>query len=178
MPACVSIGSGPEQIAVCGERVDQASDVRANQHGGASEAQPVDRARPHGEGAVHGEIEHGRHHQRDDCQKEHGGGVVGGRAVEFLRTASQAADEKGQPEHEQQVADDAAGDGGLNQGEVPSAKRDDRDNQFSGVPEGGVQKTAPRGPGTARQFLGPEADDSGQRNEGNRGGDEDPGRLG
>lgn len=173
--ARVSVVGGPEQIAVSRERVNQAPDVRADQHHGASEAQPLDRGRPRGECAEQDEIEHRGHHERDDRQKKHRSAVVGAGAVEFLRTASQAADKEGQPEHEEQVADDAAGDGGLNKGEVPLVKRDDCDDQFSGVPEGGVQKPAPGRSGTARQFLGPKPDDPRKRDERNRRGDEDPG---
>ena len=76
--------------------------------------------------------------------------LVADGAVELLRAAAEAADEERQAEHEQQVADDAAGDRGLDQLDVPVAQRDDRDDQLGGVAEGGVEEAAPA-PGPARR---------------------------
>ena len=62
--------------------------------------------------------------------------------MKLLRRAAEAADEERQPEHQQQVADDAAGDRGLDQLDVALAQRDDRDDQLGGVAEGRVEEAA------------------------------------
>ena len=76
-------------------------------------------------------------------EKQHGRRIGGRGAMKLLRAPSQSADEKRQPEHEQQVADDAAGDRRLDQLDMPFVQRDERDDQFRRVAEGGVQKAAP-----------------------------------
>src|SRR6476646_10688012 len=97
--------------------------------------------------------------------------------MKLLHPPAEAADEKRQAEHEQQVADDAAGDRRLDQFDVSVAQCDDRDDQLRGVAERGVEKTAPRRAGTARQLLRAEANQAGERDQRRRRGHEEPRRL-
>ena len=80
--------------------------------------------------------------------------VPGRRAVELLRAVLEAADDAGQPEDEQQVADDAAGDRGLDDRGVMRAQRGDGDDQFGGVAERGVEEAAERRSGALGEVVG------------------------
>ena len=59
----------------------------------------------------------------------------------------------------------------------PLAQRDDRDDQLGGVAERRVEETAQRRARPARQLLGAEADQAGERNQRRGGREEDPRRL-
>jgi hypothetical protein len=174
----LSLVRGSEQIPLRGQRVHQASGIRRDHHASAQEAQALDRRRPRVELAVDREIEHRGHRQRDDREKEQGGGVGRRGPIEFLRAASEAADEERCAEHQQQVADDAAGNRGFDQADAPVVERDDRDDQLGGVAERRVEKSPERRTGPACELLGAEADQARQRHERDRGGDEDPRRAG
>ena len=70
--------------------------------------------------------------------------LLGGDAVEPLRAVPEPADEARGAEDQQQVADDAAGDRGLDDLDVVGAQRDERDDQLRGVAERGVEQAAQR----------------------------------
>ena len=65
-----------------------------------------------------------------------------------------AADHHGEAKHEQQVADDRAGDGGLDQFEQAGAHRGDGDDQLGGVAERGVEQRADARTGMRSQVFG------------------------
>jgi hypothetical protein len=65
----------------------------------------------------------------------------------------QPPDVAGEAEHQEQVADDAPRNRGLDDLCVMRAKRDDRDDQLGGVAECRVEKAAERRSGSARQML-------------------------
>jgi hypothetical protein len=167
----------PEQIALRGERVDQAAGVSDDQHHRRGNAQRFNLRRLSIEAAVQREIEHRRHDQRHHGEEQHHCGVARGGTVEGLASPPEPADEEAQAEHQQQVADDAPGDRGLDQLDVPFVQRDDRDDQLRGVAEGGVQEPTKGRPRLARQLLGADADDAGERHQRQRGQHEHPGRA-
>ena len=167
-----------QQILSRRERIDQAAGIRDDQHDRAEEAQSIDRRRPRRQAAEQRQIEHRRHDERDDREKEHDRGVGGRRAVERLGPAAETADETRQAEHQQQVADDAAGDGRFDEADVALMERDDGDDQLRRVAERRVEKAAQHRTGPARELLGAQADHAGQRHERDGRRQEDPRRAG
>ena len=99
-----------EQVALRGERIDQTAGIRPDQNQRTPETETVDGRRLRAERAVEREVEHRGHHERDDAEKQHRRGVGGGGAMKRLRAAPQSADEEREAEHQEQIADDAAGD--------------------------------------------------------------------
>ena len=148
----------------------------ADEDEGAPQAQSIDRRRPRRKAAVQRQIEHRRHHERHDGEEQHGRGVRRRRSMKFLGSPSQAAGKKRQAEYEQEVADDAARNGGFDERDVSIMERDNRDDQFRGIPERGVEQSTERGAGSMREMFRAEADQSGERNERHRGRQKYPGR--
>src|SRR5579885_610149 len=123
-------------------------------------------------------MKQGRHDKADGTQREQPRPHGGGGAVEDLAWMAHAAAQHGQPQHQQDVADDGTGDGGLDHVMQSRLERDDGDDEFGGVAEGGVQKPAqalPQIPG--EMFSGP-AHPGGERQDGGRRGREHPCRIG
>lgn len=85
---------------------------------------------------------------------------------------------KNEKPNQEQVADDAAGNRGLHQFHMPLVERDDRDDELGRVAEGGIEEAAECRTRPIGEFLGAEPDDSGQRDERDRRGKEDPRRAG
>ena len=90
----------------------------------------------------------------------------------------QAAGQQARAQHQQQVADDRAGDRRLDQIEQSGADGEDRDDQLGGVAEGSVEQAAQARAGVMRQLLGPLADEAGERDEADSGEDKDDRRAG
>src|SRR5436189_216796 len=88
-----------------------------------------------------------------------------------------AADEERKAEHEEKIPDDAAGDRRLDELDVSFAERDDGDDELRGVAERRVEKAAECGPEAPREAFSAAADQSRERHERCRRGDEDPRRL-
>ena len=170
--------AGSEEIALCGEGVDQTARVGGDEDQRAPEAESIDLQRTRGETSVERQIVDRRHDERHDGEEQHGPGIVGGGAMKLLRAPSQSADEKGQPEHEQQVADDAAGDRRLDQLDMAFVQSDERDDQLGRVAERRVEKAAPSRPRPSRELFGAKADEAGERYQRDGGRDENPGRAG
>ena len=84
-----------------------------------------------------------------------------------------AARDQREPEDQQQVAEDAAGDRRLHQLDQPRPQRHDRDDQLGGVAEGGVEEAADRRAGAMGQVLGGLAHVAGQRQHAEAGREED-----
>jgi hypothetical protein len=126
--------------------------------------------------AVQGEVEDRRHDERDHAEEQHRRRVGGRRPVKFLRAPAEPADEEREAEHEQQVADDAPGDRRLHQRDVSAPQRDDRDDQFRGVAECRVEKTAEGRTRPTCELLRAEADDAGERHQRRSRRDEHPRR--
>ena len=83
-----------------------------------------------------------------------------------------------QAENQQEVAENAADDGGLDQLDEAGLERDDRDDQFRRVAEGRVEQAADGGAGTLREMFGGFAEVLGERQDGQAGHDEHERRIG
>ena len=121
--------------------------------------------------------EEGRDDQPEDGDGQQDGAVDGVLAVELLRAVLEAARQDGYPQHEQQVADDRAGDGGLDQLEQAALDGEQGDDQLGCVAEGGVDQPADLGAGVRGQPLGAVADQPGQRDNAQGGQAEDQERI-
>ena len=77
----------------------------------------------------------GRHGERGDREHEEHGHRADGRGVEPLRPVAQAAEEEGQPEHEQGVGEDRADERGLDDDDEAGLEAEDRDEQLGQVAE-------------------------------------------
>ena len=98
-------------------------------------------------------------------------------ALVRLNRSSRALGASGQqrePEDEQQVAQNAAGDRRLHQLDQAGAQRHDRDDQLGGVAERRVEQAADRGAGPMRQVLGRLAHVARQREHPEAGDEEHP----
>ena len=93
-------------------------------------------------GLADGLTEHRRNDQRNDGQHKENGIAAGIPFVEFLCAVAGAADSHREPEDEQQVANDRAGDGGFDQLEQAGLYGGDGDNKLGGVAEGGIEQRA------------------------------------
>src|SRR5438876_166496 len=74
----------PEQIAVGGERVQQAAAVGGDENQRGPEAETIERRRMGRQGAIERKVEHSRHDKGDHGEKQHGRRVGGGGAMKFL----------------------------------------------------------------------------------------------
>ena len=81
--------------------------------------------------------------------------------------------EHARPEHEQQVADDRAGQRRLDDLDQPGLQREERDDQLGDVAERRVEDAADLRAGQRAESLGREADDPGQTEDRDRRDDED-----
>ena len=93
-------------------------------------------------------------HEGHDRQREHAGAHPGTRAVELELRPGGAAGDEGEPEDEQQVAEDAAGDRRLHQLDQPRAERHDRDDELGRVAERRVEQAPDGRTGAVGQVLG------------------------
>src|SRR6185369_3779257 len=98
---------------------------------------------------------------------------------EALALASPTANENTQPQHEQDVPDDAAGERGLHHLNMAGAQGEDRDDQLGGISHGGVEQPAKALSQVRREIFRGLAEHSGQRNDSERsnGKDDQRGRL-
>ena len=97
-------------------------------------------------------------------------------AVEFLAPVPQTAEVTRQAEHQQQVADDAARNRGLDDFGAAGPKRHDCDDQFRGIAERGVEESAERRTRPPRQVFRRRSNQSRRGDEGNGGEHEHPDR--
>ena len=90
--------------------------------------------------------EHGQHgqHQQD-------GIAAGVASVEDLASVLDAADHERETHHQQEIAEDRTGNGGLDQFQQAGADGDDGDDEFGSVAEGGIEQAADARTGEVRQ---------------------------
>ena len=82
---------------------------------------------------------------------------------------AQPAGQEGRAEDQQQVADDRAGDRGLDHVEHAGAQRHESDDKLGGIAQRGVEKTAYRLADAGRELLRGKAEQAGQRDDGDAG---------
>ena len=99
----------------------------------------LDNRAPSGGTRARGEVKHRWDDQADRGQRERNDGGAGGRAIKTLFLIFRAAQDNGKAEHEQDVADDRAGNGSFHHAGQAFGERDPRDDQLGRVSEGGVQ---------------------------------------
>jgi len=97
-----------------------------------------------------------------------------------LLRPGQATQQDRQAEHQEDVADDRAGNRGLHQWiELrPLGKNHQGNNQLGGIAEGGVEQSAQAGPKGLGQVLGGPAHQPGQRHDGDAGTEKNRHRIG
>ena len=111
--------------------------------------------------------------QGDRRQGQQGGLGTGARGVEVLfRVAEPAGDHRG-AEHEQDVADDGAGNRGFHHVVQPGAQRGERDDQLRRIAERGIEQPAHAFAGALRQLLRRAPHPSGEGQDGECGSHED-----
>ena len=83
----------------------------------------------------------------------------------MLSLEAQSAGEHRRAQHEQDIADDRAGDRGLDHVIKPVPQRGERDHQLCGITESGVEQPADAFARTRRQRLGRPSHPTRQRND-------------
>ena len=119
-----------------------------------------------------GEREDRGHEQADKGDDEQCGVGAGDLPAERLRAVAQPADQHAGPEHEQQVADDRAGERRLDDLDEAGLQREEGDDQLGDVAEGRVEDAADLRPGQRPEALRREADGPGQPEDPDGGDDE------
>ena len=93
--------------------------------------------------------------------------------MERLRPVTQPADEECQAEDKQQVGEDRADQGGLDDDDEAGPQREDRDEELRQVAERRLKDPGRRRPEALAELIGPLPDQDRQRGEGDRADDED-----
>ena len=88
---------------------------------------------------------------------------------EGLYRVTQPAGQEGRAQHQQQVADDRAGDRGLDHVEHAGAQRHNGDDQLRGVTQRGIEQAADRLANPGRELLRGKAEQASQRDDGDAG---------
>ncbi len=101
--------------------------------------------------------------------------MLASRPVETLRAVLDAADQDAETHDQQDVADDRAGDGGLDEIQQALSDGENRDDEFGGVAQRRVEQAADAGAGVRRQLFGGVPEESGHRDDSQRRGDEQQG---
>ncbi len=91
-----------------------------------------------------------------------------GLGIELHGLVPNAARGEGEPEHEQQVADDRTDERGLHDGELAGGDQEDADDELGQVAHRRVEQAAALRPEPHGQLLGRLTDQPGQRHDGQR----------
>ena len=160
-----------EQPFVGAEREQEREPVRHDQNS----RDPLGQVQLGGPGRRLGmqRVEERREDQSDDRERQHRGAHPGGGAVEPDLRAAEARGDERQAQDEEQVAQDAAGNGCLDQIHEAGAQRHDRDDELRRVAERRVEQSADGGSGLGREVLGGLAHVAGERQHAEAGEDED-----
>ena len=154
-----------ERALVRAHRVDEEEHV-ADDEKARDELGDAHRRRARGIG-VRGEEER-RHDEADRRDHEQRDARAGEARIELLRAVLQAARELRGAEHEEQIADDRAGDRCLDEIDEPGAQREDRDDELREIPERRVDESTERGTGVRGELLGGGAQQARERNDRDR----------
>ena len=116
-----------------------------------------------------------RNDESDRAQEKERGAQLGRRPVEDLLAEFQAAEQRAQPEDEEDVPDDRARERRLHQVVQARPEGEDRDDEFRGVPERRVQQPSETGAHVLGKHLGGFPHDPGEGNDRDRGGKKERG---
>ena len=159
------------EVFVRPQAEQQAQDVADEQHDGDFEAEfAFVRRRV----ARNQEVKDRRDNEADHAERQQGYPERGRSAVEILGLVFQAAGQDAGPEHQQDIADDRAGQRCLDHIDQASLQGNEPDDQFRRVAEGGVEQAADPRPEMLSQVLSGRAHQTGQGNDRQTRGDEDP----
>ena len=122
-------------------------------------------------------VEHGRHEQGRRGQGQLGACCTSGSAVEALPLAGDPPEEEGEADDREHVAQNRADERGFHEVVQAGLQRDDGDDELGGIAEGGVEQAARGRAKPAGQLLGGDADEAGQRHDGQAAGEEHDGRA-
>ena len=155
-----------KQMGVAAQHEHQAEQVdhqEEHRHDDAESHRPGD------EVALARDGEHRRHQDGDGGQRHHADLRAHADRGEALDLVLEAAGQERRPQHQQQVADDRAGERGLDHVEHAGAQRHQGDDQLGGIAQGGVEEAADALAETGCQLLGGDAKQTGQRHDGEAG---------
>lgn len=110
----------------------------------------------------------------DSKSKKRSGSLCDGR-VEVLLSAAKTAKEETEAHDEQQVGEDGADEGGLDNDVIPLDESNNGDNQLDSVTKGGVDETTEGLACAKGDFFRGKTQHSGKRNDGDKVDDEDDG---
>ena len=148
------------------EREDQRGRVERDQHpgdGAAHDLAPDERLRPRGQN------EERRHQQPDHREHERGGVHRRGALAVGLLLVPEPADEEGDPQDEQQVPEDGAGERCLHDVELPVHDEKDGDHELRDVAERRVEEPADPRSRVQGELVGRPSDQPGERHDRDRG---------
>src|SRR2546427_366295 len=157
------LGDRIEDVPMRPQGKEQAEYVGEEQDPGDAQAHFFE---GHAGADARGEHVQGGHHETDDRDDEHRDLNPGRLPGEVLRLVLHAPREHAQPEDQQKVPDDRAGERCLDDFRQTARQRKDRDDEFGRVPECRVQEAADAGTGVFAEFLRGEAEAPGQRDDG------------
>src|SRR5207253_2084552 len=122
------------------QKEDQIRQIREQQHERDDDAELFEACRVRNEGTEYRRQQQARHGQ------DHQRGIQSGQPlIELQEPVARAAGEERQAEHQQRVANDAAGDEGLHEDNQALTQRKEGDYQLRRVAEGRVEQAAPVG---------------------------------
>jgi len=151
-----------EQVLVRLEAEEQTSEVEQNQHDGngerhlAIEQLAVRRTDM---------VQCSRQKQGKSSDGEQRDAGTGAALVKLLLFVLGAAGKEAGAEHEQEVGDDRAGDGGFDDLDETGVERHQGDDQFAGIAKRGADQTTDGGSGVMRDVFACFAHDLGQRHD-------------
>ena len=155
-----------EECLVRDQRKNQREKVADKEHGGDGQGKILlGLRRPAARLPIGRQVKNRRNDQPDGGQAERRGGNARGRLVERLAVKAHPAGQNGGAEHQENVADDRAGDGGFDHTGQALGQSHQRDDQLGGIAEGGVEQPADAMAGAGTQMLGSPAHPAGQRND-------------
>ena len=142
----------------------------------ATNSESAHRRRARGIG-VRGEEER-RHDEPDRGDHEERDARAGEVRIELLRAVLESARELRGAEHEEEIADDRAGDRCLDEIDEPRAQREDRDDELREIAERCVDESTERGAGVRGELFGGVPEETRERDDGDRARGEDDDRRG
>ncbi|MNC39898.1 hypothetical protein D3C75_885800 [compost metagenome] len=111
--------------------------------------------------------EHGGYKEGDDSHDHQGAIQTGQRDIEVLNFEFHAAGKNTEAQHQQQVADDGAGEAGLDHIEQAFLHQEKGDDQLGRIPEGGIKKAPQPLPGIVGYTFCSPAQKTGYKNDRN-----------
>ena len=134
-----ALGADKKMLMRLERKGEHAEVSEEEHHGDAQRELALDRRAPAARARVRGAMKDGRDDEGDRGERKRDDGGARAGLVEALFLVLRPAEQDGETEHEQDVADDRAGDRRFDHADVAFVKRDAGDDQLGGVPESGVQ---------------------------------------